>query len=114
AAQRIRFGARRRHLRLLPPAVHDRLAVDEAPNVGIEAAELVLDLEKLSCVRDRGFDLEPIADDAGVCQQALDGAPIETRHTLGIEIGESSAVGLALAQDGGPAQAGLGALEHEE
>ncbi len=44
------------------------LAVDEAPQVVVEA----LELEHALCVVDRRFDLEPVPDDRGIRKQALD------------------------------------------
>src|SRR2546425_9475439 len=61
------------------PAVHLWRAADEAPDELIEAAGFALDFEKGAGVRYRTFDLEPVAHDAGVGEQAVDAAGIEAR-----------------------------------
>jgi hypothetical protein len=52
-----------------------------------------------------------VADDARVLQQAFDIGLVEGGYLAGIEVGEGLAEGLALVEDGQPAQAGLEALE---
>src|SRR5262249_19623806 len=59
-------------------------------------------------------DLEPVADDARIPEQAAHLAGTEARDLLGIEAGERRAVGLALVEDRAPREAGLGALEDQE
>src|SRR5262249_33714748 len=99
---------------LPPPAIDDRCAADELPHVPIEAAELLLDREKAARVRDRGLDLLPVADDAGVREQALDVARPEARDLVWVEAGECAPVTFAFAQDRPPAQAGLRALKQQK
>src|SRR5690606_31526591 len=99
---------------LLAPAVHDRLAADEAPDVSIEAAELLLHGEEAAGVRDRGLDLLPVADDAGIGEQPLDRAAVEARDARRVEIGERAPVAVALAENRPPREARLRGFEHEE
>src|SRR6478752_2659824 len=42
---------------------NDRLAANEAPDIGVEAAEFLLHREKRLCVRDRAVDFQPVSDD---------------------------------------------------
>src|SRR6187455_3867656 len=58
-AHRLRFRGLGGDLRNRLPAVHDRVAADEAPEVLAQA----LELEHPPRVVDRGLDLEPVADD---------------------------------------------------
>ena len=103
----------RRHLAARPPAVEDGRAPDPVPEIAAEGAELLLQGEKCPGVAHRGVDLQPVADDAGISQQRGAAACIEARHLDGIEAGEGLSIGRALAQDGGPRQPGLCALERE-
>src|SRR5580692_12109303 len=94
------------------PAAH-HLAACEVPQILVEGLRFRPDLEVGLGVGDESVHLEPISDDAGILQQppALGGAV--ARYFPGIETVEGFAVGLALAQDGKPAQAGLRALQAE-
>src|SRR5690606_41120383 len=87
---------------------------DEAPDIGVEAAELFLHVEETPRILDRRFDLQPITNDARIAHQLLDRARVETRDAHGIEFGERAAVAFALAEHRAPAQARLRGLEHEE
>ncbi len=113
-AERIRFLARRRHVAVLAPLVHDRRAVHELPHVRVEAAELFLDSKERTRVGDGSFDLLSIAHDAGVAHELLDGAAREASHLRCVEFRERASIAVALAKDRPPAQARLRTLEHEE
>src|SRR5439155_1433216 len=52
-AQRLRLGRLRRDLAECLPAVYERGAADEAPEIGVEAAVLLADGERRARVRDR-------------------------------------------------------------
>src|SRR5436309_5358012 len=69
--QRIRFARARRHAAKRAPAVDLRRAADEAPDEAIEAANLALQLEKRARIAHRARDLEPVAHNAGVGEQAI-------------------------------------------
>src|SRR5467141_3397157 len=86
--------ARRRHLSHLGPAVHDRCASHELPDVAIERTELFLYSEKRLRVGHRRVDLEPVADDAGILQQHGFFLRRESRHLLRIELGKRSSVAI--------------------
>src|SRR6185503_1443609 len=60
--ERVGLLARRGHVALLAPAIHDRLVADEAPNVTVEGAELFLNLEEAARIRDGCFDFLAVAD----------------------------------------------------
>jgi len=59
------------------------------------------------------FNLLPVPDNAGVGEQARDARGREPGDAPRIEAVEHLAVAVALAEDGDPAEASLGALEHE-
>ena len=76
----------RRHLLTIgPPA-------DEAPDVGVEGAELLLHGEEGAGVAHGRLHLGPVADDAGVAQQLLHPGRREAGHLGGVEAGEGLAV----------------------
>src|SRR4029079_13520639 len=86
----------------------------EAPLIRVEASEFLLYLQERPRILDRRLDLAPISDDAGVADERLDLARIVARDSLRVEGVERADVGLALAQDRDPAEAGLRAFEHQE
>src|SRR5207244_4122764 len=96
------------------PGIHKWLSADELPDVAVERTKLLLDIEKSSCILQRGCNLEPIANNARVAQQTLNPAAVVTRDALGIESVEGGAVVLAFLQNRVPAQAGLSTLEDKE
>jgi hypothetical protein len=61
-----------------------------------------------------GLELQPVAHDGPVAEQALNVARLEPRHPLNVEARERAAVALALVQDRRPREPGLSALEHEQ
>src|SRR5689334_7228236 len=68
----IGFRRTRRHIFHAPPAVIQRLPIDESPDELIETAEFFLDrLERLRILHG-GVNLEPVADDAGIRHQRYD------------------------------------------
>src|SRR5262249_18560344 len=71
-AYRPGLGCLRRDLAERPPLADDRLAVDEAPEIGVEAASVGAHLEHALRVVHRRLDLQPVADDARVLEQAVD------------------------------------------
>src|SRR5690606_25183585 len=85
-----------------------------APHVRVEAAELLLHLEKAPRVRDRRLDLLPIADQARIGEQPLDRTAVEAGDARGIEAGECAPIALALAEHRAPAQSGLCRLEDQK
>jgi hypothetical protein len=113
-AQRIGLGGATRNVPESAPAVSLRAASDESPEVGVEAAEFSLDVEKSASVPDGGGDLQTVADDAGVGKQFVNFILIVTGDGARIEAVEGRAVVFPFAQDGLPAQASLGALKDQE
>ena len=63
------------------------LAVDEAPDVVVEAAKFLLDFEEGLSVGDGGTDLQTVTDDARIGEQGLFLLGVETRDFFGVEIG---------------------------
>jgi len=70
-AHGVRFGRVGRHLGQRLPSILLRPVTDEAPDVLVECPKLLLDRQKRLGVVDRRLDLQPIANNAGVQQQAL-------------------------------------------
>jgi hypothetical protein len=79
----------------------------------VKAFALLLHLQIDLRPADRGLNLGPGADDAGVQHEALDVLFIETGHLGRIEPGKRLAKGLALAQHRDPGQAGLKSFQHQ-
>ena len=94
--------------------MHHRPAIYEMPDISIEASKLLLHIEKFFCVVNRGFDLRPIADDAVVFQQRIGLALAIASDFLGIEVGESLPIRVALAQHRVPTQARLCSLQRQK
>jgi len=92
-----------------PPPHH--FSVGELPDVFVEASRPFANLQVRLSVADEGVHLEPVPHDAGIEQQPFALGVTVACHFLGVEIIEGSPVGLALAQDGEPAQTRLGPLE---
>jgi len=113
-AHRVALRRARRDFGHSAAPIHDRAAADKGPEVAIERAELLLHGEKGLRVRDCGGDLQAVAHDTRVGEEARDLAGVVTRDLPGVEIIEGAAVVFALVQDCGPTEPGLGALEDEE
>ena len=86
----------------------------KAPEVGVKALEPPLHLQEGQGVADRGFQLEPVAHDPRVEHERRHGFGGIAGHLRRIEPDEGLPVGLPLAQDGDPAQPGLGALQGQQ
>src|SRR5208282_4134401 len=113
-AHGVRFGRSRRNLLQRLPGIPAGLSTDEAPDVGVKAAEFLLHSEKGLRVLDGGGELEPVAHDAGVGKERPDFTGVVTRDLPGIEVVEGTAVVGTLVQNGGPTQASLSAFENQE
>src|SRR5205814_4391111 len=64
----------------LVAAIDAGASADEAPDIGVEAAELLLHREELLCIGDRAVELEAVADQALVFHKAIDARRTEARH----------------------------------
>ncbi len=64
--QRLSLGGYNRKVFERPMFISNGRATDKTPNIFRESTEFFLDLEKTLGVVDGGFNLHPIADDAGV------------------------------------------------
>src|SRR5713101_2983075 len=96
------------------PSVLDGYAAHELPHVAGEAATLALNDKEGAGIGDRGLDLGAIAYNAVVLHQALNICFRELRQLGGIEARKHSAVGLALSENGEPAQTRLRSLEDQK
>ena len=113
-AERIRFPAARGNVTMPSAMMDDGLAVDEAPEILIEAAEFLLHLQEGCGIADRGLNLQPIADNTSILKQPTHVTGIKSSNFLGIKLGKSPAIRLTLLQNGFPTQSGLGPIEHNE
>src|SRR5215472_6576623 len=91
-----------------------RPAAGKLPNVGIKAASLLADLKEGFRVAHRRSDFQPVAHDARVRKQLPHVPGSIEGHALRIKVAERLSIGVALAENGRPAQASLGAFEYEE
>jgi len=98
-AHRLGHRRGRGHLARLAPGVLTRPAVDEAPEEGLETRTRVAKREARAGVADRRLDLETIADDPRVGEQALDAPRAVACDPLRVEAVERAAVVLALGED---------------
>src|SRR5437762_2704945 len=94
--------------------INARLASYKAPDVFVEAAELLLNLKKQVRVADGRFDLQLIANNSRIAHQPRSIAIGVSSHTLRVEAVERGAVVFALLQNSVPTQAGLCTLENQE
>src|SRR5437764_5008849 len=76
------------------PRADDRLTVHEAPEVRVEAAELGAQLQHPLRIVHRRLDLQPVADDPRVTEEALHVSLGEARNGFGVEVGERALVPL--------------------
>src|SRR5688500_13389099 len=113
-AHAVGYRRGRGHLGRAAPAVAPRRAVDEGPQVRIEAARLADQRERGARVAAHRAELEPVADQSRIGQQALQAAVGQARAVVDVEVVEGLAVVRALVEHGAPRQARLRALEAEE
>jgi hypothetical protein len=88
-------------------------AAGELPEEVAEGAVLFGQGEVGAGVLHGAVDFEAVADDAGVLQELGDFGVVVAGDFVGIEVVEGGVVGVALAEDGDPTEAGLGAVEDE-
>ena len=97
------------------PAVDDRLAVDERPEIGVQAAMRFGDhAQRRRRVVAHRPDLLPVANDARVVSSFSNAASRMRGHAGDVEAVECRAVGVASRQDGAPGQAGLRAFQRQQ
>jgi hypothetical protein len=94
--------------------VTDGFAIHEPPDAGIEAAELVLRLQKCFGALYGCRDLQAIADDSCIRHQGCRFALRVAGDLAGVEVVEGDALVLPLAQNRQPAQPGLRAFDDKE
>ena len=90
------------------------LSSNKLPDIAIERAELLLHFEKCFGILHGGGNFQPVANDAGVFQQALHLALVVSGHFFGVEVIERRAVVFALLENRLPAQSGLRAFENQK
>jgi hypothetical protein len=114
SAQGIRLRRARGNLLGRSPPVHPRCATDEAPHVGVKTPELALYRKEGLRIAHGTLDLESVANNARIPEQALDSRRPEMGHCHGIETGEGVPIAFALLEYRLPAQASLRPLERQE
>src|ERR1700687_2494933 len=114
SAQGIRLRRPRGNLLERSPLVHPRCATDKAPHVGIKTPEFVVYRKKGLRIAHGTLDLESVANDVRIPEQALDSCPPEMGHCHGIETGEGATIGVALLEYRLPAQASLRTFKRQE
>src|SRR5712692_7970277 len=92
--------------------ITQRPVAREAPDVPVETAVLLPDLQEAPGVGDGAFDLQTVADDTCVLHQACNIGLSESRHFPHIEVLECLPEVVALAQNDNPAQPRLKALQY--
>jgi len=96
------------------PSVSDRFVIDELPDVKVETAEFLLNVEKGPCIGDHRGDFKPVANDAPVLQKLVDFFFAVPRYAEWIESIQGVAEVFAFFQDGHPTQTGLGTFENQQ
>src|SRR5690606_7707922 len=94
--------------------VPDRLAAGESPDIPVEAAEFLLDLQKRPGIENGGANFEAIPDDSRVLQESPNLGGVVARYFARIEVVVSLAVISPLLENRRPAQARLRTLENQE
>src|SRR5215470_13955502 len=85
----IRLRRSRRDLPQEFPCVDARASVDKFPDITIEAADLLLDFEKGSCVLHGGSNFQAIANDSRISQQSCNLSLGVMRNFCWVEFVES-------------------------
>src|SRR5687768_7331982 len=114
AAESVRFHGTGRNLPERTPATHERRSANEVPDIGVEAAELLLNGKEGLRISNSAFDLEAVANNPRVPQQPLHSRRREPRNLRRIEVQERITITLALLQNGLPAEAGLRSFQGQE
>ncbi len=96
--QRVRFGGLGRNLLQRLAGVLSGLAADELPDVGVKAAELLLNGQERLRVLNRRCHLEPVAHNAGIRQQLGYLAFVVAGHHARVKVVERTAIIFALFQ----------------
>lgn len=94
--------------------VDGRFMIDEIPEVAVERAEFLLNLEKGLGVPDRALDLQAVPDDALVLHQSMKIFPGEHRDLFDIPVRECFLVGWLSFQNGCPGETGLRSFKSQE
>lgn len=102
------------NVREVAPVIMLRLPVAELPDEAVKTAERRLHFEKLSGVDYRCLHFQAVAHDARILQQRFYVIRVVSGNAAGIEIIEGAAIVFALAQNGEPAQSGLGAFQNQK
>ena len=113
-AESLRFRRHRRYLVHGFPFIENGFSSNELPDVGIETAKLLLHFQKSLRIVDGGTDLELVADDRRILQQALIIRLCELGNPGRLKICKCLPVARAPFQDGRPAKPCLRAFQHQK
>ena len=113
-AESLRFRRHRRYLVHVFPFIENGFSSNELPDVGIETAKLLLHFQKSLRIVDGGTDLELVADDRRILQQALIIRLCELGNPGRLKICKCLPVARAPFQDGRPAKPSLRPFEHQK
>ena len=95
-------------------AVPDGFPLGEVPDIGVEAAPLVLDGKEDTGIIHGGVELPAVADDGGVLHERVDLLCTVLRDSPGVKAVQRGAERLPLMQDAGPRESGLKRLQQEQ
>ncbi len=107
------IGLRRNALVSLP-FILNRLATCQAPDIGIEAAEFFLHLQKDFRIGNGGGNFQPVSNDPRVSQQLLTFLESNRATFAASNAGKYLAVAFAFFQDGVPTQSRLRTFQRQK
>ena len=102
-AQSVGLPAGRRIVAQCLESMDDGFAIDKAPDVAVEAAEVILDIEKAPGVIDGGKQLLSVADNARILEQFAQLSFAIPGYLFRVEIGKGFSIPFPLAQNDVPA-----------
>ena len=96
------------------PAVGDRSAVNECPNILVKAADLLLDQKKSLRIGNGRLNFKPVPNDTGVAQQALYFSCVVPGDCRRVKVIKGRPEGVTLLKNGVPTQPGLRPFKDEK
>ena len=96
------------------PAINQRLALDEGPQIRVEAAVFGDHIERHAGVVAHRVDLQPVANDARRRQQLFQRGVAHAGDALDVEPVIRTPIFVAARQDGPPGEPGLSAFQRQQ
>ena len=81
--------------------------VDKPPAIGIKTAKLFTNLEELTGIGHRGFDLHPVTNDLRITDETANSLVGVASDLFWVEFVEGTSISIAFFQNERPVQAGL-------